>query len=118
MIEQIAKLMKNLNISEEEAIQVIADDKAIDRGEKMSFDLSKEQEKEAKKWKNVDTKTAKSPKKTPNRKKDEQKAQIIADLADFLSKKYKNCEIINAEREISVQIDQISYSLTLIKHRK
>jgi hypothetical protein len=43
----VEKLMKNLGISREEALQVIADDKAIDKGEKL-FELSAEQKKAAK----------------------------------------------------------------------
>ena len=41
MDKQVAKLMTLLKISEEEALQVIADDKAIDRGAKL-FELSPE----------------------------------------------------------------------------
>ena len=52
---QIEKLMKNLGISEEEALQVLADDKAIDKGEKL-FELSEEQKKVAKKMTNFDSK--------------------------------------------------------------
>ncbi len=40
--KQVEKLMRLLNISEEEALQVIADDKAIDKGEKL-FEQTKEQ---------------------------------------------------------------------------
>ena len=42
---QLEALMK-LGLSEAEAQQVLEDDKKIDRGEKMSFDISKTQEKE------------------------------------------------------------------------
>ena len=36
---QVRKMMYLLKISEEEAKQLIADDKAIDQGKKMDFDL-------------------------------------------------------------------------------
>ena len=42
---QLERIMRNLKCSKEEAEQILADDKAIDRGERMSFDLSKEDEK-------------------------------------------------------------------------
>ena len=42
-------LMEKLGCSEAEALDIIACDKAIDKGEKMDFDLSKEQQKIAKK---------------------------------------------------------------------
>ena len=50
MTKQVENLMKALDITEEEALQVIADDKAIDKGEKL-FELSAEQEKASKKAK-------------------------------------------------------------------
>ena len=48
--EQIQKMMKALGISREEALEVIADDKRIDKGEKL-FELSAEQEKASKQGK-------------------------------------------------------------------
>ena len=42
---QIERIMRGLKCSREEAEQILADDKAIDRGERMSFDLDKEKEK-------------------------------------------------------------------------
>ena len=122
MTEQIQKLMKNLNITEEEALQLVADDKAIDRGERMSFDLSKEDEKIAKKWANVGEKTVKTAKKSPNRKKNDTKATIISQISQFLSENTEisaeNVEIINAERQISFKIGEKSFSITLTQHRK
>ena len=43
MEEKIQKLMKSLNISREEAIDLIEEDKRIDRGEKL-YDLDPELE--------------------------------------------------------------------------
>ena len=53
MTEQIEKLMKALDCTEEEAKDIIEQDYKIDHGERVYFDLSKEQEKEAKKFGNV-----------------------------------------------------------------
>ena len=47
--EQIARIMSGLNCSFEEALEVHLCDKAIDKGEHMDFDLTKEQEKEVRK---------------------------------------------------------------------
>ena len=55
---QIAKLMHILGCSEEEAKQIIADDKAIDRGEKMPFDLDADKEKIAKQYTKTGTRKA------------------------------------------------------------
>ena len=48
--DRIDQIVDLLGCSIEEAKQVIADDKAIDKGERMSFDLTPEQEKRAKKY--------------------------------------------------------------------
>lgn len=123
---QVHKLMRILGISEEEALQVIADDKAIDRGERMSFDLPIELEKEAKKLANVTTR------KTPTvynfdtskkkRKENPTKSGIISEIAKFLEEKSENaCEnvkITNAERQISFTIGENSYEFTLVQKRK
>lgn len=123
---QVHKLMRILGISEEEALQVIADDKAIDRGERMSFDLPIELEKEAKKLANVTTR------KTPTvynfdtskkkRKENPTKSGIISEIAKFLEEKSENaCEnvkITNAERQISFIIGENSYEFTLVQKRK
>ena len=45
MEEDIRRIMSALNVDRETAIEIYQADKAIDRGEPMPFDLSKEQEK-------------------------------------------------------------------------
>ena len=45
MNEEIKKIMQLLDITEEEALELLEDDKKIDKGEKMDFDLTPEQEK-------------------------------------------------------------------------
>ena len=51
----IAKYMESLDITREEAIQLIADDVAVDKGA-ILFPLTPEQEKEAKKARQADRK--------------------------------------------------------------
>jgi hypothetical protein len=53
MEEKIQKLMKSLNISREEAIDIIEEDKRIDKGEKL-YELDPELEKGAKKARQAD----------------------------------------------------------------
>lgn len=53
---EIEKLMKTLDITREEALDIIEQDKAIDKGKPTYFDLDKETEKQAKKYANVTTK--------------------------------------------------------------
>ena len=123
MNAQVEKLMKALGISEEEALQVIEDDKAIDKGEKL-FELSAEQKKVAKKYAGTGTKkrtvykfdTAKKKKENPVKQK------IIAEIERFLNENSEICtenvQITNAERQIFFQIGSNEYELTLVQKRK
>lgn len=122
---QVEKLMRNLGISEDEALQVIADDKAIDKGEKL-FELSEEQKKVAKKMTNFDSKNRKKPivvgSKSTKRKENATKGGIIAELTQFLTENsqfsIENLEILNAERQISFKIGEDTFELTLTQKRK
>ena len=124
MEKQIAKLMKNLDLTREEAMEVIEADKQIDKGAKL-FELSKEQEKASKKARGTGTK-AKQPtayKFTQRtRKENTTKAEIIAELAKFLAENSENAcenvEITNKERQIAFKIGENAYELTLVQKRK
>lgn len=119
MESQIEKMMRCLKCSKEEAEQIIADDKAIDRGEKMYFDLDKEAEKQAKKYANVGTKQQKTGKTERKRKENPTKATIIAEISEFLKEKgYEMVEIINKERQIAFKVDENAFEITLTQKRK
>ena len=118
------KHMKTLGLSREDAIQLVLDDKAIDKGEKMDFDLTPEQKKVSKKYTGAGTKkrtvykfdTAKSKKENPV------KQTIIAEIEQFLLKNdaicAENVEITNKERQIVFEKDGNDYELTLVQKRK
>ena len=112
--------MRILNCSEEEALQVLADDKAIDQGQRMSFDLSAEEEKKAKKYANTGTRKASNTPKV--RKENPTKSGIIAEIATFLMENSdfspENVEITNKERQIAFKIGDNAYELTLVQKRK
>lgn len=118
--------MRKLGLSEEEIAELVQADAAIDKGEKMDFDLSAEQLKEAKKFIKADRKpTVYSLDNTEgkrNRKKNDTKALIIAEITAFLNKNSKiqaeNVEILNAERQIAFKIGENAYELTLTQKRK
>jgi uncharacterized protein with ACT and thioredoxin-like domain len=115
--EQIHRIMVGLKVSEEEAKAIYEADKAIDRGERMDFDLSPEKEKEAKKYGNAKTHTTKA-KKPKEKVADEEKIGIIEDILAILNEEYPNsAKIVNKEREISLEIGENHYSITLTKHR-
>lgn len=118
MTEQVAKLMKNLGISEQEALQVIADDKAIDKGEKL-FELTKDQKKIVKKM-TISTSADKATQtRTKTVKEDEEKNNIIEILYNFLNnQQMESVSIVNKSRQLSFAIGDNLYDLTLTKKRK
>lgn len=112
MEEQIAKLMKSLDISREEAIQLIEDDKAIDRGAKM-FDLDPELEKGAKKARQADRKKSDTPIKRERKAKPE-KAEICSAMMDGLTTLgVAEFNITNPEREFIFTHNGTKYKVTL-----
>ena len=119
METQKEKLMRVLGLSAEEADEVIAYDKAVDKGEKTEYDLTKEQQKVVKSMTNVKehkSPTVKTPKK---REENTTKSGIIAKLAEFLGEiECESVEITNKERQIAFKIGENTYELTLIQKRK
>lgn len=119
MEEKIKKLMASLKCTREEAIDIIESDKAIDKGERVYFDLDKDAEKQAKKWANVGEKTKKTERKAPVRKENATKSTIIAEISAFLTEKgYEMVEITNKERQIAFKVGENDYELTLVQKRK
>jgi hypothetical protein len=55
--------------------------------------------------------------KAKNRKKDEEKVEIVQKIAEFMQTFVQNAEIVNEGQKISFEIGENSYSLTLTKHR-
>lgn len=116
---QIEKIMRNLKCSREEAEQIAADDKAIDRGEQMDFDLTPEEHKRAMKNANTGTREPKGEKTARKRKENPTKATIIAEIAQFLAENgYEMVEITNKERQIALKVGENAYELTLVQKRK
>ena len=121
---QKEKIMRILVVSDSEADDILASDKAIDQGKRVDFDLSPEQEKLAKKFANAGTRKAPTVYKFDQRKRKENptKAAIIAEIATFLTENSENAcenvEITNKERQISFKIGSESYELTLVQKRK
>lgn len=121
MEEQIQRIMQGLKCSREEAEQVYKDDKAIDKGERMSFDLPPEVEKEARKYGRTGTRAYNFDTTNRKRKENPTKSSIIKELAEFLTNQSENaCEnvqITNKERQIAFAIGDNKYELTLVQKR-
>ena len=116
---QIQRIMRGLGCSQDEAMQILLADKAIDRGERMEFDLSPEAEKQAKKFANTGTRQANGQKTERKRKENPTKATVIAELAQFLAESgYEMVEITNKERQIAFKVGENTFELTLVQKRK
>ena len=120
--KRIAELMTALDISREEAIEVLQDDEEIDHDRPKDFDLSKEQLKVvAEQNRKVSHKKIESKTKR-ERKPNEQKRAIIEALFEFLSEKtdlnLENVTISNAEKMILFDFGEEKYSLDLVQKRK
>lgn len=111
--------MDTLRIPETEALEILAADKAIDRGERMPFDLSSEQEKAAKK--NIRGERKQTTTK-PRVKTDDEKIQmyqeILGFLKEFSSFDLKNLQLSPKNNEINFTLGENDYSLRIIRHRK
>ena len=112
MEEKIQKLMKSLNISREEAIDLIEEDKRIDRGEKL-YELDPELEKGAKKARQADRKKSDTPTKRERKPKPE-KAEICSAMMEGLAKLgVADFNITNPEREFLFTHNGTKYKVTL-----
>ena len=110
MEEKIAKLMKSLGISREEAIELMEEDRRIDRGEKL-YELDPELEKGAKKARQADRKKTEVKR---EKKAKPEKAEICSAMMNGLRELgVGEFEIINAEREFIFHKDGVKYKVTL-----
>lgn len=111
MNKKVEKLMRALDISEEEALQLIADDKAIDKGEKL-FELSAEQQKAAKQYTRADSKPQTNPAKR-EKKVDADKVEIMQTIDDALCSLVDNVEERTNDRELIFFYNDKKYKLVL-----
>ena len=115
-------LMQKLGCSEAEALQIIEDDKKIDKGEKL-FELTAEQKKVAKQATSTGTKKHTAYKfDKKSRKENPIKQQIIEEIFKFICENAEfsaeSVEILNKERQIAFKVGENDYELTLVQKRK
>lgn len=120
--KNIADYMKRNKCSREEAIELINYDNAIEGNEETEYDLTAEQEANVKEMtrKVEHTKQGKGVKR--ERKPNELKEAIIAELAEFLredaqGQAYEDVEITNVSRMISFSVNDKHFELTLVEKR-
>lgn len=113
MEEKIKKLMKSLEISREEAIELIKDDEQIDKGAKL-FEQTKEQKQASKKYTSVSKAVnAYGKTVTRTRKADEDKRYLINALAESLAQLDIDHDVSNIEREINLVYNDRKFKIVL-----
>lgn len=116
--KQVELLMKCLDITEQEAIQVLNDDKAIDKGEKL-FEQTPEQKANSKKYTKVGIKTNKKPDNVTDKPKKVDKNKLDTfDLFVNFAKENGMVEIVKENAEFTVLINEQKYRIKLTKARK
>ena len=112
MDEKIKNLMRTLDLTEDEARELLADDEKIDKGAKM-FDLPEELEKGSKKARQVRSVDAYGKKRTRERKEDADKRFLIETLELALLPFAENENITNAERQIDFEYNGRKFRIVL-----
>ena len=122
MNAQVANLMKVLNITEAEALEIIEADKRIDKGEKL-FELDPELEAGAKKARQADRAKSTEPVKRERKANLDKQAIInrfVATLENWFESDSQhtfnactNIEIANLEREFTFTYNNVKYKVVL-----
>lgn len=122
--KQVEKLMVKLDLTREEALAMMDEDKEVDRMTvaQAESDFSPEQKEVAKKMRQADKAKGVYKFTKRERKPNELKREIIDDLFTFLLENWpetaEKAEIKNIEREITFDLGGENFSLTLTQHRK
>ena len=120
-IEKEVKRLMATGMSEAEARETAEYDYEIEHGGKnLEYDLTKEQQKVAKKMTSTGTrkKKAEFSWQKKERKPDEEKRDLINKLFEFIAKVIDEKAVIsNKERQIDFVVSNNNYSITLTRHR-
>lgn len=118
----IAQYMKVNKCDREEAIDLIKYDIAVEEGEETEYDLTKEQAEVVKTMMRKTDHAKQDGKVKRERKPNELKEAIIAEIAEFLREDaqgqvYEEVEVTNKSRMISFRVNDKRFELTLIEKR-
>lgn len=106
------KSLLSLGLSEDEALQVIEDDKRIDRGEKL-FELTEEQKANEKKARLTGEKATTKPTKR-EKKVDNQKQDIISTMVGSIINVFGvRVDVANEEREFAFELNGKKFKVVL-----
>lgn len=120
MDKGIKNLMEVLQISEQEAKELVQCDNRIDKGEKL-FELTDEQKKTEKKMRQADRKPFVPKLEKRERKANEPKRELISAIEEMLScsdLQADNIAITNPERQIDFIYKGTKYRIVLSAPRK
>jgi len=109
------KYMSLLNVSYDEAVQMVKDDDTIDNGGKCDWEveLTPEQKKIVRKARMADREVKKEKVKRTRKENPDKKDLIVAISNALTDKGVEDYEITNAEREISFTYNGTAYKITL-----
>lgn len=120
--KNIADYMKRNKCSREEAIELINYDNAVEGNEETEYDLSEEQQETVKKMMRKVEHAKQDGKVKRERKPNELKEAIIAEIAEFLredalGQAYAEVEVTNVSRQIAFEVNDKKFELTLVEKR-
>jgi hypothetical protein len=119
--KRIAELMKSLDCSRGEALDIILYDEEVEDGTATRFDWTDEQKANKKEMaRKIDHKKMNGVKR--ERKPNELKETIVAELAELLSEEaqgqvYENVKVTNPNRMIAFSVNGKNFELTLVEKR-
>ena len=118
----IADYMKRNKCDRDEAIDLIKYDIAVESGEDTEFDLTEEQTENVKKMMRKVDHAKQSGKVVRERKPNELKEAIVAEVAEFLredalGQAYADVEVTNKNRQIAFSVGDKKFELTLVEKR-
>ena len=118
MEEKILQMMKSLDISREDAIELLQFDEDVDKN-KVKDNLTTEQKKAVKKYAKVSKAVnAYGKTVTRTRKEDKTKQMIIETIANALKTANIETKVTNTEKYIDIVVNDEEYTINLVKHRK
>ena len=115
---------RKLGYSDAQIEEMLEDDLAVDRGETLPWDMSKEEHKKAMKNANADEHKKPTVYKFDQRERKENtpKRTIIDEIYKFLTENAEfspeNVQILNKERQISFEYADEKFEITLTQKRK
>lgn len=121
-VGQKERIMKILNVSAKEADEILAYDKLVEQGKPTPYDLSKDEEKKLRKYRQADRKPVNYKFTQRERKPNATKEGIVVEIAEFLKTNsafaIENVEITNKNREITFEIANEVFTWTLVQKRR